>query len=463
MLKGIDVVDREFERLRRVEFSRLDEADVAYLDYAGAAVYSASQVRAYAERLSRNVFGNPHSEHGPSKASEAALESARVATLAFFDADPDIYDVCFTGNTSMAIKLVAESYAFGPSRGLILTADNHNSMNGMREYARVRGGATSVLPLDDELRLLEPVEYLKAFSAGHGQGLFGFPVQSNFSGMKHSLDLIREAQRLGHDVLIDAAGAGVSGGISLRQYPVEFLAFSFYKIFGLPTGVGALVARRDALDKLRRPWFAGGTVDFVSIEHDRHQLRAGHGAFEDGTPNFLSLGAVAVGFDFLSRLDRSAIARRLQSLTARFIERARRFKRSDGAPLIRIYGPASIEGRGATVAFNLLDTDGSTTPYQRVEARAGEAGVAIRGGCFCNPGAAERAFDFRRFDLARSLDELRHGFTPERLRTCLGGQATVGALRVSIGLPTIEADLDRAFDVLESFAESRERRVSAMT
>jgi selenocysteine lyase/cysteine desulfurase len=463
MLNRIDVADREFERLRRVEFSRLDEADVAYLDYAGSAVYSASQIRAYTERLSRNVFGNPHSEHGPSKASEADLESARAATLAFFDADPDIYDVCFTGNTSMAIKLVAESYAFGPSRGLILTADNHNSMNGMREYARVRGGATSVLPLDDELKLLEPVEYLKAFSAGHGPGLFGFPVQSNFSGVKHSLDLMREAQRLGHDVLIDAAGAGVSGGISLRQYPVEFLAFSFYKIFGLPTGVGALVARRDALDELIRPWFAGGTVDFVSIEHDRHQLRAGHGAFEDGTPNFLSLGAVANGFDFLSRVERSAIARRLQSLTAGFIERARRFKRSDGASLIRIYGPASIEGRGATVAFNLLDSDGSTIPYQSVERRAGEAGVAIRGGCFCNPGAAERAFDFRRFDLARSLDELRHGFTAERLRTCLGGQATVGALRVSMGLPTIEADLDRAFDVLESFAESRERRVSAMT
>ena len=464
MLNGIDIDDAFFERLRRVEFARLDEADVAYLDYAGAGVYSASQARAYAERLSHNVFGNPHSEHGPSKASEADLEAARAATLAFFDADPDVYDVCFTANTSAAIKLVAESYAFGPGRGLILTADNHNSMNGIREYARVRGAASFVLPLDGELRLLEPVEYLSARSADHPPGLFGFPVQSNFSGVKHSLDLVREAQRLGHDVLIDAAGAGVSGGISLRRYPAEFLVFSFYKIFGLPTGVGALVARRDALEKLRRPWFAGGTVDFVSIEHDRHQLRAGHCGFEDGTPNFLSLGAVTAGFDFLSGIDKSATARRLHRLTARFIERARKLKRPNGAPLIKIYGPASIEARGATVAFNVLDDDGSTIPYQRVETRAGEAGVAIRGGCFCNPGAAERAFDFRRFDLARSLDQLRHGFTPERLRARLGDEATVGALRVSIGLPTIAADLDRAFEVLESFAESRkEKCVSAVT
>ena len=226
------------------------------------------------------------------------------------------------------------------------------------------------------------------------------------------------------------------------------------------TGVGALVARRDALEKLQRPWFAGGTVDFVSIEHDRYQLRRGHSGFEDGTPNFLSLGAVTAGFEFLSRIDRSAVTRRLQNLTSTFVKRARKLKRACGAPLIRIYGPSSFEARGATIAFNLLDTDGSTIPYQHVEARAGEAGVALRGGCFCNPGAAERAFDFQRFDLEHSLDQLHEGFTPERLRACLGKDATVGALRISIGLPTIEADLERALRVLESFAETRDERVA---
>ncbi len=463
MLMRPQDVDRYFERLRRAEFSRLDEADVAYLDYAAAAVYSASQLRAYTERLSRNVFGNPHSEHGPSKASESDLSLARSATLDFFDADPAVYDVCFTGNTSMAIKLVAESYAFGPDRGLLLTADNHNSMNGMREFARAQGGQTSVLPLDDELRLVDPVESLRALSADRPSGLFGFPMQSNFSGVKHPLHLVHDAQRLGHDVMIDAAGAGVTANISLRRYPAEFLVFSYYKLFGLPTGVGALVARRDALEKLKRPWFAGGTVDFVSIEHDRHQLRAGHSAFEDGTPNFLSVGAIAAGFDFLSRIDRAAAERRLQGLTQQFIERARKLKHASGAPLIKIYGPASLEARGATVAFNVLDTDGGTIAYQRVEARAGEAGVAIRGGCFCNPGAAERAFDFRRFDVSRSLDKLRTGFTPERLQACLGDRATVGALRLSIGIPTIEHDLDRALSVLETFAATCARGAAALT
>lgn len=41
------------------------------------------------------------------------------------------------------------------------------------------------------------------------------------------------------------------------------MAVSFYKMFGFPTGVGALVAKESFLAQLQRPWFAGGTVDVV--------------------------------------------------------------------------------------------------------------------------------------------------------------------------------------------------------
>lgn len=37
------------------------------------------------------------------------------------------------------------------------------------------------------------------------------------------------------------------------------MAVSFYKMFGYPTGVGALVVKKSFLAQLRRPWFAGGT------------------------------------------------------------------------------------------------------------------------------------------------------------------------------------------------------------
>lgn len=437
-----------FDHLRATEFSRLDERGIAYLDYAAAALYGASQAAEYADRLIRGVYGNPHSAHTPSRNSEADLERARAATLAFFDADPDIYDVCFTANTSAAIKLVAESYPFGPHRGYVLSADNHNSVNGVREYARAAGAPVTTLPLDDELRLENPETALAQVATHQGPGLFAFPVQSNFSGVKHSLSLVHAAHRLGLDVMIDAAGTGVTGGISLRRHPAEFLVFSYYKIFGLPTGIGALIIKRETMKRLRRPWFSGGTVDFVSIAHDRHQLSAGHAAFEDGTPDFLNIGAVAAGFAFIERFRSPALQRRLDTLTARLITGLSSLKHRDGSPLVRTYGPATLDARGGTVAFNVLRPDGSVLPYQHVEDAARLSSIAIRGGCFCNPGAAERAFNFASYDIASCLDRLGRDFTIPRLQECLGPHTAAGALRASIGAPTNPQDIDRAITLI---------------
>lgn len=43
------------------------------------------------------------------------------------------------------------------------------------------------------------------------------------------------------------------------------MAVSFYKMFGFPTGVGCLVAKKSFLRQLERPWFAGGSVDAVQV------------------------------------------------------------------------------------------------------------------------------------------------------------------------------------------------------
>jgi selenocysteine lyase/cysteine desulfurase len=334
----------------------------------------------------------------------------------------------------------------------VLSADNHNSINGVREYARRASAPVEVLPLDDDLRLDRGGGRLRAMVARRGSGLLAFPQQSNFSGVRHDLVLVDIAQAFGCDVLIDAASAGACGGLSLRRHPAEFVACSFYKLFGLPTGVGALVAKKSALARLRRPWFAGGTVDFVSVANDRHALRSGHEGFEDGTPNYLDLAALEAGFAFLEQVPREALRIRVLALMGRFLEDAKALRHKDGAPLVRVYGPQGLEGRGGTVAFNLLRADGEVIPYEAVERRAREHGVAIRGGCFCNPGAAEKAFGFDAPALARCLDGLEGRFSIPALREGMGG-AAVGALRLSVGAPTIDADLDRALALIAIFAD----------
>ncbi len=441
----------DFDALRAREFARLDEQSLAYLDYAAAALYGQSQVDAYASRLAATVYGNPHSTHAPSQASTSDVACAKSATLDFFDADPAVYEVCLTANTSAALKLVAESYPFHAGRPLVLSADNHNSVNGAREFARAKGAAIVTLPLDDELRLDQPAARLTDAARIHGAGLLAFPVQSNFSGVKHELGLIATAQSLGYDVLLDAAAAGVAGGFSLREHPVEFMALAFYKLFGLPSGMGALVVKRSALARLRRPWFAGGTVDFVSVWHDRHRLHDGHHGFEDGTPNFLDAGAVVAGFDFLARVPRAQLRARLRFLGEHFIESAVAMRHRNGAPVVKLYGPRVWDGRGAIIAFNLLHANGATVPFDVVEARAKAAGVAIRGGCFCNPGAAEQAFGLAGQRAAACLDKLGAQFSIPAFQACLGAGTPVGALRLSLGLPSNGDDIDRVLEMIRTF------------
>ncbi len=436
-----------FDELRHREFGRLDRHHQAYLDYTGSALYGESQLRSHREILDAGLFGNPHSESNPSRASSAFIDSARQELLAFLDVDSSTHEVCFTANATAAIKLVAESYPFTPESTLLLSVDNHNSVNGIREYARRTEAHVRYLPLDSELRLHAPEELIA--EAARGGGLLAFPAQSNFSGVRHPLGLVDLARSLGLDTLIDIAAMAPSHAISLRECPADFAALSFYKLFGYPTGIGALVARRDALARLHRPWFSGGTVRYVAVEADTHRLRPGAEGFEDGTADFLGIAALPAGFELLREVGMPRLTAHVASLTSVFLGQAASLRHRNGRPLVRIYGPTDMTDRGGTVAFNLEDATGEAIPYDLVDARARDAGVSMRGGCFCNPGASEAAFGLAAPQIATCLDRLGDDFTIDRFATCAG--TAVGALRVSVGLANNTTDIERAVDVLASF------------
>ncbi len=106
--------------------------------------------------------------------------------------------------------------------------------------------------------------------------------------------------------------------------------------------------------------------------------------------------------------------------------------------------------RGGTVSFNVCDANGQPVPYTAVEERARAAGVALRGGCFCNPGAAEAALELDASRLTACLERSGDDFSITRLATCVGG--AVGAVRASLGLASNLADVERAVAVVASFA-----------
>ncbi len=278
------------DTLREKDYSNLDRQGHVYLDFTGAGLYAQSQVKQHHQLLQENVFGNPHSSNPTSLAMTRLIEKTRDAVLKFFNADPQEYICIFTNNASGSLKLVGESYPFTQQSHYLLTYDNHNSVNGIREFARAKGAKINYIPVllpDLQMDLEELRCQLKQKDPG-ANSLFAFPAQSNFSGVQHSLDWIEIAKESGWDVLLDAAAFVPTNPLDLQKYHPDFVTLSFYKMFGYPTGVGLLLARREALSKLHRPWFAGGTITVASVKGDKYYLHQGAEGFEDGTLNYLT-------------------------------------------------------------------------------------------------------------------------------------------------------------------------------
>jgi selenocysteine lyase/cysteine desulfurase len=445
-----------FQTLRQQEYRRLDEEGHVYLDYTGGGLYPESLVQGHAFFLQTHVLGNTHSENPTSLSSTRLMQQAREDVLRFFRADPEEYAVIFTANASAALKLVGESYPFQPGSHFCLIADNHNSVQGIREFARHKGARITYVPLDPQtLCCPELRSYLEHWDT-EKPNLFAMPAQSNFSGVQHALEAIELAHELGHDVILDAAAFVPTNRLDLSQVHPDFVPVSFYKMFGYPTGVGALIARKEALARLVRPWFGGGTVKLVSTRADLHILAEGYEAFEDGTPNYLSFPAISMGLRFMDSLGVERIHNWVMALTGYLLEEMQALRHSNGAPLVRIYGPKDTTSRGGTIAFNLMDPQGDFFPYQLVEQEANGAMISIRAGCFCNPGAGEFSLDITAEDVRRCVKAATVDgvFDVNRYHACLGSKPS-GAVRASLGMATSFDDIVRFLTFLTTYLDRK--------
>jgi selenocysteine lyase/cysteine desulfurase len=442
------------DELRATEYAYLDKEDHVYLDYTGSGLAADAQRRAHEERLANMLCGNPHSVNPTSEAATHLIQQARARVLAHLKAPPDEYAVIFTPNATGAARLVGEAYPFSRRTKLVLTSDNHNSVNGLREFARRGHARTVYVPTQAPELRIDPAVLKSAlrrrsrrdtlFGSGPGgrRGLFAYPAQSNFTGVRHPLSWVDLAHKHGYDVLLDAAAYLPTGTLDLSVVQPEFVMVSWYKLFGYPTGVGCLIARRSALARLSRPWFSGGTIKIVAVAIPWHDMASDESAFEDGTLNFLSIPDVLFGLDWLANIGMHVIATRVRCLTGWFLDRLRRLEHSDGTPMIRIYGPTDTKARGGTIAFNFLDAAGNVFDERLVAAESAAARISLRTGCFCNPGVAENALGLD----APSIRPLRHTKTASLDEMIdIIGLPSAGAIRVSFGLASTAADVDRFF------------------
>ena len=373
--------------------------------------------------------------------------------LRYFNTTAAEYAVIFTPNATGACRLVAEAYPWGRRTRFVLTADNHNSVHGIREYAQARGAHVAYAGLSGtELRISAADVTRRARPGSRRQGRGCSPTRRSPTSAACSTRWAGCGRPRTPGTTCCSTRRLLPGTnrLDLSAVRPEFVAMSWYKVFGFPTGVGCLLARRDALARLRRPWFSGGTILAASAQGGWHRMLDDEAGFEDGTVNFLSIPDVTTGIDWISGIGVDLIHQRVSMLTGWLLECLGRMRHSNGAPLVRLYGPSSVEARGGTVALNFLDPAGQVVDERAVARDAADAGISLRTGCFCNPGAGERAFGLTREVLrARRLRVHGAGMSSVDDYLSLVGLPTGGAVRVSLGVASTLADVDAFLDFAE--------------
>ncbi|TFK44965.1 PLP-dependent transferase [Crucibulum laeve] len=452
------------DTLRRTDFTRLERMGETYVDYMGGSLYPESLVRVHSDFLSHNILGNTHSVSNSSKLSLQYANEARSAVLSFFRAPPE-YTVIFTANASNALKLIGESYPFVEGSTFVLGTDSHNSVHGIREYAVSKGARTIYIPSERQGGLATTAKDILTqnlpCSGDLYPSLFAITGQSNISNSKNSLTMIKYASSMGYHTLLDAAALAPTTTFSLTDSYIDAMAVSFYKMFGFPTGVGALVVKKSFLSQLKRPWFAGGTVDVVQVPGNIvTRSRELHEQFEDGTINYLLLPAVTDGLRFLSAY-LPFLPLRLSSLLSYLIDSLSKLCHDvsgtkvvqilSRTPAKRLRSVGEQSDTGSIISLIFIDSTGNMIPNSFIEYSAAKQNISLRTGCLCNPGGAAALLG-----IESDMCKLFPGVTLKDFEYVVGRE--LGVVRISLGLASNFYDVWNVVQFASSFGKENLRQ-----
>ncbi|KAK0896912.1 hypothetical protein LTR91_010834 [Friedmanniomyces endolithicus] len=452
----------DVEEFRDREYPQLKGK--TYLDHGGTTLYAKSLVEEFSADLISNLYGNPHSASTPSALAGHRVDTIRDRALRFFNADPEHFDLVFVANATAAIKLVIDcfkDYAAVSNTPVWYGyhKDAHTSLVGVRESTKLH----RCFATDEEVDI-----WINSGGLGGPRarqlGLFAYPGQSNMSGRRLPLNWCGRIRKSFHKAatytLLDAAALASTAPLDLSDPATapDFVALSFYKIFGFPN-IGALIVRKESAHVLEsRKYFGGGTVDMVIAVNDTWHAKKNssiHDRLEDGTLPFHSIFALDHGMNVHERLygpnPMKFISHHTSQLGKQLYNSLSNLTHSNGLPLCRIYkddnttyGDPSVQG--ATVPFNVQLADGSMVPYEEVEEAADDQGIFVRSGSLCNPGGMATYLNWSPAEMKAAYAAGHRCSKPTQIML---GKPT-GVVRVSLGAMSIAADVQNLIRFLDN-------------
>jgi molybdenum cofactor sulfurtransferase len=433
--------------------------ETVHLDHAASTVCPNSILAKVFKDWSTNFYANPHSQSLTSQYTSKRIRDVRDQVLTLFGTTSDTYDVIFTQNATHAMKIVGEYFPFKQgSEYICLHESSHNSLLGIREYCFAKGGQFGALTeLEINLRLHQ--QNYEQYSSDV-YNLFAYPAECNSTGKKYPLSWYeqirsRRSSMLGDNhttgkwyTLLDAAKYASTNVLTLGQNGPDFVAVSFYKMFGFPSGLGALLIRKDA-DILEKTYFSGGTVSVSAVDERFQELRKPiHERFEDGTIPFMNIIALGVIIEEFPRLFCVEDARNFiycvnlhtSQLNSSLHARLSDLQHYNNAPVCEIYSSPD----SSITNLNVLQPDGTYIGYSAIIKAANLYHINLRAGCFCNPGACSRTLNLTTQDLRNNF---KQGHVCWDDNDIIEGRPT-GSVRLSFGWSSTLSDVDILIEMI---------------
>lgn len=339
---------------------------LVYLDNAATTHKPDTVINALVSFYTRENSNVHRAVHRLAERATVLFEDARRAVADFVNAVPE--QVVFTKGTTESLNLLAYSLSLSEEFKTFIAPQFEHHSNFVPWQQMSRRFGREFIPLEIKGAELELDTLERVISNRKNGFVLAVSGLTNSTGFKLPIrQVVDMVHKSGGIIVIDGAQLIPHEPFDFEDSMVDFLAFSAHKMLG-PTGIGALVGKRELLERLPPFAFGGEMIDRVDL-HDTTFASIPQ-KFEAGTPNIAGATGFLAAIDYLNGLNRTIVAEHIERLTSLCHEEL------SSIPGLRILSPEKSHG---IVSF----VHESVHPHDLAEFLSQNFDVAIRSGHHC--------------------------------------------------------------------------------
>jgi cysteine desulfurase/selenocysteine lyase len=363
---NVEKIRADFPVLQR----KINGKPIVYLDNAATSL-KPRQVIDAEKHYYENVGANVHRGlHVLSEEASREHEEAHNTVAKFVGAKKE--ETVFVRNATEAMNLIMYSLMnsdyFKKGDKIIVSKMEHHSNIVPWQFLEKRIGAKLEfvgLTKNYEFDMQDFEEKVR------GAKLVSITGASNtVASIPNIRDIEKRAHKEGALVHIDGAQLVPHHEVNFSAMNIDYLSFSGHKMLA-PTGTGALIGRKNLLEKFEPFMFGGDMIH--SVQWHSAQWNTLPYKYEAGTPNIGGSYGLKAAVEYLRKIGMGSITKHEELLTKIALEELERI----GS--IKIFGPRDAKKQGGIVLFE----SNRLSAHELAMALSETNNICIRSGMHC--------------------------------------------------------------------------------